>query len=146
MQLLRLIGGLGGRADGDLLARGEVLELLAQIALDGSLSGIGGQRGESHRGEAKRRHQDAKSHGGHCFFGSLLGDVRGHSASPHSTPRIKGHSTPLIKEMTPDAARHRASLLVQLAVPLIRRRGRRSARRPGESCPGWRPWSWPWRR
>ena len=144
-ELLRLVGGFGGGSDGDLLARGEILELLAQIALDGLFGGVGRQRAEGNRGEAKRRHQDAESHGGHWLLWLAVGGRGGLAASPHSTPQIKGHSTPLIKEMTPDATRAPGAFSLEKPSAYSKMRKTFSSP-PWESCPGWQPWSWPWRR
>ena len=53
-KLLPLVGGLGGGADGDLLARGEIVELLAEVALWGIFRGIGrhGRQGKTGNAEA----------------------------------------------------------------------------------------------
>ena len=67
-ELLRLVGGLGRGSDGDLLARGEIIKLFAQVALEGSFCGVGCKRRQGKTGNAKRRHQDTKGHGGSGFL------------------------------------------------------------------------------
>ena len=57
-ELLRLVGGLGRGADGDLLARSEILELLAQVAFEGGFRGVGRKRSQGKAGNAERRRQD----------------------------------------------------------------------------------------
>ena len=53
-ELLRLVGGFRGGADGDLLARRELVELFAEIALDRLFRRSGRSRDEAETGEADR--------------------------------------------------------------------------------------------
>ena len=52
IDLLRLVGGLRGGADGDLLARGEIVELFAEIARKGLFRRNRRSRDEAESGEA----------------------------------------------------------------------------------------------
>src|SRR4029453_9181571 len=76
LRSLRLVGALGCSSDRDLLARREIIDLFAQVSADRGFSRAGRERSEAEAGNAKRRHQDARKHGGLWLFRLAMWAVR----------------------------------------------------------------------
>jgi hypothetical protein len=113
-ELLRLVGRLRRRPDRDLLARGKLVEVLAEVSGEILLGGLlrdGRRRGETDHGEAEGSRRDkTQGDGGHgLHFAWLWGHKRQDRLASRSCPQGCRSLEVYIGKGRPMPQGHRAS-------------------------------------